>query len=69
MRGDDREAGALFSYVALEQRVPADHPLRPMRAMVDQALAELSPRLAALYSRIGRPSIAPERLIRALASS
>jgi len=66
MRGDDQEPGALFSYVSLERRVPADHPLRAMRAMVDLALVEVSPRLAALYSRIGRPSIAPERLIRAL---
>ena len=67
MRGDDREEqGAMWSYVPMEQRIPADHPLRAMRLLVDGALRELSPRFAELYSRVGRPSIAPEKLLRAL---
>jgi transposase len=66
MRGEDRESGALFSYVSCEARVPADHPLRPMRAMVDEALEVLSPEFEGLYSKIGRPSIPPEKLLRAL---
>ena len=67
MRGDDREEqGAMWSYVPMEQRIPADHPLRPLRSLVDAALRELSPRFAELYSRVGRPSIAPEKLLRAL---
>lgn len=56
----------MFSYVSLEERVPADHPVRVIRRMTDEALRELSPRFAALYSRLGRPSIAPEKLLRAL---
>ena len=67
MRGDDRdEQDAMWSYVPMEQRIPADHPLRVMRPMVDGVLRELSPRFAELYSRVGRPSIAPEKLLRAL---
>jgi transposase len=66
MRGDDRRQGSMFSYVSLEQRVPESHPLRPLRAMVDQALVELSPAFEGLYSRVGRPSIPPEKLLRAL---
>ena len=66
MRGDDRQQGAMFSYVSLEQRVPESHPLRSIRAMVDQALAELSEAFECLYSRVGRPSIPPEKLLRAL---
>ena len=67
MRGDDRDQqGAMWSYVPMEQRIPADHPLRVMRPMVDAVLRELSPRFAELYSRVGRPSIAPEKLLRAL---
>jgi transposase len=67
MRGDDRdEQGAMWSYVPMEQRIPADHPLRVLRPMVDGVLRELSPRFAELYSRVGRPSIAPEKLLRAL---
>jgi len=66
MRGDDRQAGTLFSYVDLEARVPAEHPLRPMRELVDAALEEISPAFEALYARTGRPSIPPERLLRAL---
>lgn len=56
----------MFSYLSPEQRVPADHPLREIRRMTDAALRELSPRFERLYSRIGRPSIAPEKLLRAL---
>ena len=66
MRGTDSQQSHLFSYFSTEQRVPADHPLRPIRVMVDGALKRLSPRLEALYSQIGRPSIAPEKLLRAL---
>ena len=66
MRGDDLQQDEMFSYVSPEQRVPADHPLRPIRRMVDQVLKSLSPRLATLYSRTGRPSIAPEKLLRTL---
>ncbi len=56
----------MFSYRSLEDRVPTDHPLRAMRAMVDAALAEMAPLLETLYARTGRPSIPPERLLRAL---
>jgi transposase len=56
----------MFSYVSLEARIPADHPLRPMRAMVDEALKRLSHRFSQLYADSGRPSIPPERLLRAL---
>ena len=66
MRGEDRETGAMFSYVSPERRVPKDHPLRPIREMVDAAMRDLSPRFEAIYSRTGRPSIAPEKLLRAL---
>src|ERR1700754_2942647 len=66
MRGDDRQQGAMFSYVSLEQRVPEHHPLRPIRDMVDKALVELSAAFEGLYSRVGRPSIPPEKLLRAL---
>jgi transposase len=66
MRGDDRYPDAMFSYIRPEQRVPCDHPLRPIRAMVDQALRELSPEFARLYPPTGRPSIPPEQLLRAL---
>ena len=66
MRGDDRDGGALFSYVSCEARVPAAHPLRAIRAIVDEALEVLSPAFDQLYSKLGRPSIAPEKLLRAL---
>src|SRR6266851_10099188 len=66
MRGDDHQQAGMWSYIAPEQRVPADHPLRPIRAMVDTILAELSPAFAPLYSPVGRPSIPPEKLLRAL---
>ena len=61
----DRLRG-LFSYVRLEERVPAKHPLRAIRVLVDAALTELSPTFDQLYARDGRPSIPPERLLRAL---
>lgn len=66
MRGDDARSGELFSYVDLEQRMPAGHPLRKIREVVNAALAGIGPDLEAAYSRIGRPSIAPEKLLRAL---
>jgi transposase len=66
MRGDDQQDSHLFSYVSPEQRVPADHPLRAIRAMTDAALRELSPRFERLYAAMGRPSIPPEHLLRAL---
>jgi transposase len=66
MRGSDQQSGSLFSYVDLEARVRADHPLRPIRSIVNAALERLSPDLAGLYATVGRPSIPPERLLRAL---
>jgi transposase len=66
MRGPDERSDFLFSYVSPEQRVPADHPLRAIRRMTDRALMTLSARFAAIYSEIGRPSIPPEQLLRAL---
>ena len=65
MRGSDRQNGSLFSYVNLEERVPARHPLRKIKAVVDPALASLDVDFSALYASEGRPSIAPERLLRA----
>lgn len=66
MRGDDQQTGHMFSYLSPEERVPADHPLRVIRRFTDTALQELSGRFHAMYSDIGRPSIAPEQLLRAL---
>src|SRR3954447_17943468 len=66
MRGADGRTEQLFSYVSCETRVPQDHPLRPIRAIVDEALAVLSGEFATLYASTGRPSIAPEKLLRAL---
>jgi transposase len=66
MRGQDTKQTTLFSYISPEQRVPVDHPLRPIHAMMDELLVELSPHFTAIYSSAGRPSIAPERLLRAL---
>ena len=66
MRGRDEGGDGLFSYVDLEARVPVDHPLRAIRVLVDEALAALSPDFERLYSHTGRPSIAPEKLLRAL---
>lgn len=56
----------MFSYISPEKRVPADHPLRLIRKIVDEILKEMSPQFAKLYSDVGRPSIAPERLLRSL---
>ncbi len=66
MRGSDDRAGALFSYIDLEDRVPWGHPLRAIRAIVNATLADLSPLFARLYAPLGRPSIPPEQLLRAL---
>ena len=66
MRGNDIQQDAMFSYLSPEQRVPADHPLRPIRQMVDTVLKRLSPRFEAMYAERGRPSIPPEKLLRAL---
>jgi len=66
MRGADVKQGSVFSYVSLEARVPKSHPLRRIREMVDAALVELSPEFETLYSKVGRPSIPPEKLLRAL---
>jgi len=66
MRGEDQQQDGVFSYVSLEQRVPKGHPLRAIRGMVDEALGELSARFDELYAATGRPSIAPEKLLRAL---
>jgi len=66
MRGEDQRSEGFFSYVRLEARIPADHPLRAIRELVDAALQELSRSFDRLYAREGRPSIPPERLLRAL---
>jgi transposase len=66
MRGEEQDTTTFFSYLRLEDRIPADHPLRTIRELVDAALAELSSRFNKLYARDGRPSIPPERLLRAL---
>jgi transposase len=66
MRGDDRFEQELFLYGSLEERVPQKHPLRPVRVMVDAALESMNARFDAMYAKAGRPSIAPERLLRAL---
>ncbi len=66
MRGDDDQQEGMFSYISPEKRVPADHPLRPLRKVVDEILKEMSPKFQKLYSKAGRPSIAPERLLRSL---
>jgi transposase len=66
MRGEDLQQHELFSYGSLEERVPATHPLRPIRAMVDEALQKMSSRFDEIYPEDGRKSIPPERLLRAL---
>ena len=66
MRGEEPQTAAFFSYLRLEDRIPADHPLRTIRTVVDAALAELSRTFDKLYARDGRPSIPPEQLLRAL---
>src|SRR5215210_342937 len=65
MRGDDRQPDSMFSYVSPEQRVPSDHPLRAIRALVDGVLREMSRDFDRLYATVGRPSVPPERLLRA----
>jgi hypothetical protein len=66
MRGAAADTDAMFSYISPAQRVPKDHPLRLVRQLTDSALQALSPQFERLYSDIGRPSIPPERLLRAL---
>ena len=66
MRGPDEQTQHMFSYLSPEQRVPADHPLRAIRALTDEALRSMSAQLERLYSTTGRPSIPPEQLLRAL---
>ena len=66
MRGDDQKQTAMFSYITLAQRIPADHPARQIRALADRALERLDSEFDKLYSTTGRPSIAPERLLRAM---
>jgi transposase len=65
MRGEGQDQGAMFSYVTMEQRIPSDHPIRGIRMMVDEAMGELDTTFSAMYAGRGRPSIAPERLLRA----
>jgi transposase len=65
MRGDDRQPDAMFSYISAEQRVPKAHPLRAIRTLVDEVLRDMSAEFDGLYARVGRPSIPPERLLRA----
>jgi transposase len=66
MRGGDRQQGTMWSRISPEQRVPVDHPLRPIREMVNVVLKDMSPSFSRIYAREGRPSIPPERLLRAL---
>src|SRR5256885_5956265 len=66
MRGDDLQQAGMFSYLSPEQRVPQNHPLRAIRKIADAVFVELSPQFDKMYARMGRPSIAPERLLRAL---
>src|SRR5215469_130846 len=66
MRGTDSQQSGMFSYISAERRVPADHPLRAIRTMVEVALRNMSKEFATMYAKAGRPSIAPEKLLRAL---
>ena len=66
MRGADYQQSGMFSYISAERRVPEDHPLRAIRAMVDVALRNMGAQFDAMYAQVGRPSIAPEKLLRAL---
>ena len=63
MRGEKQQQGVMYSYVTMEQRIPADHPIRAIRAMVDEALGQMDATFSAMYSERGRPSVAPERLL------
>jgi len=66
MRGTDTQQSGMFSYISAERRVPADHPLRAIRAMVEVALRNMGKEFQTMYARVGRPSIPPEKLLRAL---
>jgi transposase len=66
MRGDDFKQNKIFYYISPESRIPQDHPLRPIKAMVNKVLQELSAQFSKMYSSTGRPSIAPEKLLKAL---
>src|SRR5437879_9742548 len=66
MRGADNQQSGMFSYISAERRVPQDHPLRAIRATLDAALRNMGPQFDAMYAKIGRPSIAPEKLLRTL---
>ena len=66
MRGDDQQQSGMFSYVSLEERIPQDHPLRPIRQTVDEIFRSMNREFDSLYAKTGRPSIPPERLLRAL---
>ena len=66
MRGADHQQSGMFSYISAEKRVPKGHPLHAIRAMVDVALRNMGPQFEAMYAKVGRPSIAPEKLLRAL---
>src|SRR6202047_2972492 len=66
MRGQDYQQSAMYSHLSPEERVPVNHPLRSVRKMTDRVLKELSRKFSAMYSATGRPSIAPEKLLRAL---
>ncbi len=65
MRGDDRRPEPMFSYVSAEERIPPDHPLRAIRALVDEVLRDMSRDFGRLYAVTGRPSVPPEQLLRA----
>src|SRR2546429_9911594 len=66
MRGTDRQQSGMFSYISAERRVPKDHPLRVIRTMVDLALRNMGSQFEMMYAKIGRPSVPPEKLLRAL---
>jgi transposase len=66
MRGNENPQQSMFSCISMEERIPEDHPLRAIRKMADSALEDMSKRFSELYSRMGRPSIPPEQLLRAM---
>ena len=66
MRGEDQHQSGMFSYVSLEERVPQDHPLRRIRETVDEILRRMAKDFESLYAKTGRPSVPPERLLRAV---
>jgi transposase len=69
MRGDDQQEDGRFSNISPDERVPQDHPLRMIRSLVDGVLGRLSPPFNRLYANAGRPSIAPEKLLRAFVAA